>query len=70
MGPGTRTHNLLLVRQSSYPLHHYSGSTKLRSFVVRTYYGSYLKAESENQLDTRAVLKIFLALNQDVKIIA
>ena len=27
-------------------------------FVVRTYYGQYLKAESENQIAARAVFKI------------
>ena len=45
-------------------------STQLHSFVVRTYYGPYIKAESKNQIAARAILKIFLALHEDVKIIA
>ena len=33
-------------------------------------YGPYIKAEGEKQIAARAVLKILLALHEDVKIIA
>ena len=44
----------------------------MHSFVVRIYYGPYLKAESENPIGERAVLKILLWLNMKIshKIIA
>ena len=35
--------------------------------MVRTYYGPYLKAESENQIAARAIFKILLALHDNVK---
>ena len=48
----TQTHNLLLVGKvlilSPTPLQQYYNSAQLHSFVVRSYYGPYFKAESNN----------------------
>ena len=48
------------------------GTRLPRCIIFRqiTYYDPYLKAESENQMGAKAVLKILLAPHEDVKIIA